>query len=97
MVFEWNCEWLHLPQSAVFNALVNLASPEGMPNLGRGCLNYGDAKITVALLFSSLKFAGFHNQSPLLTMFGHINIALIFCITRNRNKFVGNGWIGVPN
>ena len=47
MVFEWNCEWLHLPQSAVFNALVNLASPEGMPNLGRGCLNYGDAKITV--------------------------------------------------
>ena len=31
--------------------LVILASPEGMPNslgiLGRGCLNYGDAKITV--------------------------------------------------
>ena len=31
--------------------LVILASPEGMPNslgiLGRGCLNHGDAKITV--------------------------------------------------
>ena len=31
--------------------LVILASPEGMPNslgiLGRGCLDYGDAKITV--------------------------------------------------
>ena len=34
--------------------LVILASPEGIPNslgiLGRGCLNYGDAKITVTPL-----------------------------------------------
>ena len=51
MVFEWNCGCLHLPQSALFNAVGDFGIPRGMPNslgiLGRGCLNYGDAKITV--------------------------------------------------
>ena len=51
MVFEWNCGCLHLPQSALFNAVSDFGIPRGMPSslgiLGRGCLNHGDAKITL--------------------------------------------------
>ena len=47
MVFEWNCGCLHLPQSALFNAVSDFGMPNSLGILGRGCLNYGDAKITV--------------------------------------------------
>ena len=52
MVFEWNCDCLHLPQSAVFNAFSEFGIPRGgakftrdfgtgVPKL-RGCQNHCD-------------------------------------------------------
>ena len=52
MVFEWNCGCLHLPQSALFNAVSDFGIPRGdakftrdfgtgVPKL-RGCQNHCD-------------------------------------------------------
>ena len=52
MVFEWNCGCLHLPQSALFNAVSDFGVPRGdakftsdfgtgVPKLG-GCQNHCD-------------------------------------------------------
>ncbi len=50
MVFEWNCGLLHLPQSALFKAVSDFVIPRGDAKFtrdsGRGCLNFGEAKIT---------------------------------------------------
>ena len=56
MVFEWNCGCLHLPQSAVFNAVSDFGIPrgdakftrdfgKGVPKL-RGCENHCDLLAT---------------------------------------------------
>ena len=57
MVFEWNCGCLHLPQSAVFNAVSDFGIPRGdakfardfgtgVPKL-RGCQNHCDSGLRI--------------------------------------------------